>query len=77
MKNNFDKICIFAIILILGLYILNSINSKNDNEYKVIINKDPIKVCGKEMYITNHSYNNEILIYELIDEIECACNKNC
>lgn len=77
MENKFDKICIFAIIIIFGLFILNKINSTDNNEYKVIINKNPIKVCNEEIYITDHSYNNEILIYELIDEIECVCNKNC
>ena len=67
----------FKYILLFLLFFLTIGCAKRANEYRVIINEEPVKICDKELYITNYSYNNEILIYELIDEINCICNNNC
>lgn len=77
MNQNFDKFFIIAIVILFGWYIFHLIDKNSENKYKVIINKEPLNVCGKDIYITNHSYNDEILIYELIDEIECICKNQC
>lgn len=50
-----------------------NVSKDNDDKYSVILNDKKISVCGQEIYVTNYTYNDEILLDDLIDEIEYIC----
>ena len=77
-----DKNIMKAIKVILGIIgfiiivlLINDYNvsKDNDDKYSVILNDKKISVCGQEIYVTNYTYNDEILLDDLIDEIEYIC----
>lgn len=72
MNNNFDKIIIFGIICLFGWYILSNIDKSNENKY--IIEKANGRICGKEIYITDFTYNDELITEDLLEEIEYICH---
>ena len=77
MNDNLKAIIVIGVIIIFVL-LLNYYNTSkdNDNEYTVNLDDNKINVCGKEIYITNYTYNDEILIDDLIRELEYICQKN-
>ena len=62
--------------VIIAIILLNSyINSKSeDNEYSIKLNNEKMTICGQDIYITDYTYNDEILLDDLIEEIEYICN---
>ena len=67
---------ILGITAIIGfIWYINESNLKkdNDNQYYVKIFKKQISVCGKNTFITDFTYGDELDVYELIDEIEALC----
>lgn len=76
MKNNSDKIIIFILIGLFVIYIGNSYKEKKeDNMYKILPQK--YTVCNKSIYVTDFTYNNELDVQQLLNEIECLCKNNC
>ena len=60
-------------LLIIGfIYLLFNKNSLKENEYIIEIN-DPYVICGKEIYFTNNSYDKEINIRNISEDILYAC----
>lgn len=76
MNNHLKTIIAIGVIIIFVL-LLNYYNTSkdNDNEYTVILDDNKINVCGEEIYITNYTYNDEILIDDLIRELEYICQE--
>lgn len=68
-------IAIGAIIIFVLLLNYYNTSKDNDNEYTVILDDNKINVCGEEIYITNYTYNDEILINDLIRELEYICQE--
>lgn len=76
MKNNSDKIIIFILIGLFLIYIGNSYKEKKENNmYKILPQK--YTVCNKSIYVTDFTYNNELDVQQLLNEIECLCKNNC
>lgn len=77
MNNNLKTIIVIGAIIIFVL-LLNYYNTSkdNDNKYTITLDNNKINVCGEEFYITNYTYNDEILIDDLIKEIEYICQEN-
>ncbi len=76
MKNNSDKIIIFILIGLFVIYIGNSYKEKKENNmYKILPQK--YTVCNKSIYVTDFTYNNELDVQQLLNEIECLCKNNC
>ena len=76
MKNNSDKIIIFILIGLFVIYIGNSYKEKKENNmYKILPQK--YTVCNKSIYVTDFTYNNELDVHQLLNEIECLCKNNC
>jgi len=75
MKDNFDKYIIAGIIILFILYIANI--ADNDNKDKYRIEQKEYKICGKNIYVTDYTYNDELNVQALMNEIECICNNNC
>lgn len=46
-----------------------------DDTYKIEL-KDPYMICGKEIYFSNNSSNDEVDIDDIIETIQEACNYN-
>ena len=44
-------------------------------KYSERVNNEPYKICGENVYISNFTFNDEIIVDELIDEIEYICNR--
>ena len=68
-------------ILIIGGFILVVIlldeyaTSKDEDDiYTIELNNEPYKICGEEIYISNNTNGDEIIVSQLIDEIEYVCN---
>lgn len=66
------KILLISIIFILTL--TGCSLKKNENLYKIELNKEPYEICGKEIYFSNDSYGDELYINKIIDSIKEACN---
>lgn len=75
MKDNFDKCIIAGLIILFIIYIAKMSDNNNKNNYK-IDNKEYM-VCGKNIYITDFTYNNELNGQALMNEIECICQNKC
>lgn len=76
MKNNSDKIIIFILIGLFVIYIGNSYKEKKENNmYKILPQK--YTVCNNSIYVTDFTYNNELDVQQLLNEIECLCKNNC
>ena len=75
MNNKIDKIIIGAIIILFIVYFYNAEKDNNENMYK--IDSGPHMVCGKQIYVTDFTYDNILDSKELFDEIECICNNEC
>ena len=77
MNDNLKAIIVIGAIIIFVL-LLNYYNTSkdSDNEYTVNLDDNKINVCGEEIYITNYTYNDEILIDDLIRELEYICQEN-
>lgn len=76
MKNSTDKIIIFILIGLFVVYIGNSYKEKKEDKmYKILPQK--YTVCNKSIYVTNFTYNNELDVQQLLNEIECLCKNNC
>ena len=75
MNNKIDKIIIGVIIALFIVYFYNVEKDNNKNMYK--IDSEPHMVCGKQIYITDFTYDNILDSKELFDEIECICNNEC
>lgn len=76
MKNNSDKIIIFILIGLFVIYIGNSYKEeKENNMYKILPQK--YTVCNNSIYVTDFTYNNELDVQQLLNEIECLCKNNC
>ena len=76
MKNNSDKLIIFILIGLFVIYIGNSYKEKKENNmYKILPQK--YTVCNKSIYVTDFTYNNELDVQQLLNEIECLCKNNC
>ena len=75
MTNETIKVILGIIGFIIIVLLINDYNvsKDNDDKYSVILNDKKISVCGQEIYITNYTYNDEILLDDLIDEIEYIC----
>ena len=69
-----EKIAIVAILLLIGWFIVSKIDNTPEGVYKVDLKKEPIKVCGEEIYFSNNAYGNELDINDIIDTIQDACN---
>lgn len=74
MNNNF-KYLITILAIIAFLYFINYQEKRKseDDNYNVEVPKKVITVCGKELWITDFSYDDNIDIYSLISEIEYIC----
>lgn len=66
------------IILLLSLFILTGCENDNNSNttYKIKLNKEPYVVCGKKIYFSDNSYENEISIEQIIETIKEECNIN-
>ena len=75
MANETIKVILGIIGFIIIVLLINDYNvsKDNDDKYSVILNDKKISVCGQEIYVTNYTYNDEILLDDLIDEIEYIC----
>lgn len=75
MTNETIKVILGVIGFIIIVLLINDYNvsKDNDDKYSVILNDKKISVCGQEIYVTNYTYNDEILLDDLIDEIEYIC----
>lgn len=75
MTNETIKVILGIIGFIIIVLLINDYNvsKDNDDKYSVILNDKKISVCGQEIYVTNYTYNDEILLDDLIDEIEYIC----
>ena len=75
MTNETIKVILGIIGFIIIVLLINDYNvsKDNDDKYSVILNDKKISVCGQEIYVTNYTYNDEILLGDLIDEIEYIC----
>lgn len=62
--------------IILFVIILNEYTTAKDNDdiYTIELNKKSYEICGKNIYISNFTHNDEIIFSELIREIEYVCN---
>lgn len=66
-------LCVVGFIIIVLLVTDYNTSKDNDNKYSVNLSNEKISVCGHEIYITDYTYNDEILLNNLIDEIEYIC----
>ena len=57
---------LFSILIITGC--------ENENIYTVELTNQKISICGEEKFITDYTYNNEIDIESLINDIR-NCNE--
>lgn len=73
-ENNFTTIIIVIIFAIGIIFILNNNNNGDDKKYTIKLDDEPYYICGKEIYISNDSYNNELDIDNVIENIETLCN---
>lgn len=71
MNNKIDKIIIGIIIALFIVYLYNVEKGNNENMYK--IEPKAYKVCGKQIYITDFTYDNNLDSKALFDEIEYIC----
>lgn len=75
MNDNIKAILTVGGVIIAIMLLNTYINSKSeDNEYSIKLNNEKISACGQEIYITDYTYNDEILLDDLIEEIEYICN---
>ena len=74
MNDNIKAILTIGVIVII-VFLLNNYNTSknNDSKYNVTLNNEKVSVCGHEIYITDYTYNDEILLDDLINEIEHIC----
>lgn len=75
MNDRVDKIIIGVLIGLFVLYIYYNNKSNNSDMYH--IDTKPYRVCNKNIYITDYTYNNTLNAQEMLNEIECLCNNNC
>ena len=74
MKDIFGILIFFvALFGIAYIYDLFVKNSANDDIYTVDIFKNDIEICSKNIYIKDFTYNDELDLYELLNEIEFIC----
>lgn len=59
---------IFCLLLITGCD-----DEADDNVYKIELN-EPYNICGEEIYFSNDSFNDELDIERIIEEIKEDCN---
>lgn len=71
MNNKIDKIIIGIIIALFIVYLYNVEKGNNENMYK--IEPKAYNVCGKQIYITDFIYDNNLDSEALFDEIEYIC----
>ena len=71
MNNKVDKIIIGIIIALFLVYLYNVEKGNNENMYK--IEPKAYNVCGKQIYITDFTYDNNLDNKALFDEIEYIC----
>ncbi len=71
MNNKIDKIIIGIIIALFIVYLYNVEKGNNENMYK--IEPKAYNVCGKQIYITDFTYDNNLDSEALFDEIEYIC----
>lgn len=74
MNNKFDKIIIGILVGIFASYIYYNIKDNNNDMYH--IDTKPYKLCNKNIYITDYTYNNTLNVEEMLSEIEYICNNN-
>lgn len=75
MNDNIKAILTVGGIIIAIMLLNFYIDSKSkDNEYTIKLNNEQISVCGQDIHIANYTYNDEILLDNLIEEIEYICN---
>ena len=75
--SNSIKTIIIVILVIAILFVWNKNSNKiinNDATYTIKLNNEPYSICGKEIYISNDSENNEINIDDIIENAEILCN---
>ena len=75
MNNKIDKIIIGFIIILFIVYFYNVEKDNKENMYK--IDSESHMICGKQIYITDFTYDNNLNVKELFDEIECICKNEC
>lgn len=76
MNDVFKSILIIGgIILFLIILDEDTTTKNNDDIYTIELNNEPYKICGENVYISNFTFNDEIIVDELIDEIEYICNR--
>lgn len=71
MNNKIDKIIIGIIIALFIVYLYNVEKGNNENMYK--IEPKAYNVCGKQIYITGFTYDNNLDSEALFNEIEYIC----
>lgn len=74
MNDALKKTLIFGGIVLSVWWFNKYIIPKRDNIYTIELNSEPYTICGKDIYISNFTYNNELNLSELIDSIEYNCN---
>jgi hypothetical protein len=74
MKNDmFDKIIIIVLICICAYQFLSKTRQRNESHY--YIDPMPYEICGKKIYVTDFTYNSNLDIQSLFNEIEYICKK--
>jgi hypothetical protein len=68
------KKLLFLIVPVL-LLITGCNDPATDNTYKIELN-DPYIICGREIYFSNDSFNDEVDIDDIVETIQEACNYN-
>lgn len=75
MNETLKNILIIGgIILFITLIDKYATSKEEDNIYTIELNSEPYKICGKDVYISNYTYGEKIIVSELFDDIEYICN---
>lgn len=63
------------LIIIVGLLFVVGCEDTDDldTSYNIKLDKEPYKICNKEIYFSNNSYGNELDIEKIVEEIQENC----
>ena len=59
--------------MLILLFLVAATGCQSENKYNVELDNQKISICGEEKLLTNYTYNNELDISALIEDVE-SCN---